>query len=361
MTNPKSSKWVARNSKHLNVKTHTSNKNWINVCLYSWCPFTWFYSSFHYLRVTDVGLSSTFQFKHGIRWKSLEWVSGSVTDNTKQQAAMTPKATHEEKKLFNDVREFTVTTGAILFSLMFLLKEAKSLKEQNKAWGNLSGLCADGFLESSVHGAHIWQSLDKVSFLFLFFASWHKMLSWFVFFFFFFKPRSKVAHSVHKEQPLFPRLSGHFAPDVNMMAIAAVQQSGPVQSWFCLAARDQRSPDQLREFSTSSYQQGLWSCTGWFHSIGLFIWRMCERSVCFFCKFLWKESQRSLTVTSYLSIFLFLDGENRSPSSLAPLPLQSHIGRWDKWKTQSSRYISSDFLVQVLLGQRLDKGFFFFN
>lgn len=162
-------------------------------------PFTWFYSSFLYLCVTDVGLCSTLQFKHGIRWKSLEWVNGSVSDNTEQQAAVTPKAMHEEKKPVNDVQEFTATTGAILFRLMFLLKEVKSLKEQNKAWGNLSGLCADGFLESSVHGAHIWQSL-WINFLScFFFASWHKMLSWFVFFFFLKKPRSKVAHSVHKE------------------------------------------------------------------------------------------------------------------------------------------------------------------
>lgn len=60
----------------------------------------------------------------------MEWANRSVAE---QQAAVTPKATHEEKKLVNDVWEFTATTGAILFSLVFLLKEVKSLKEQNKA------------------------------------------------------------------------------------------------------------------------------------------------------------------------------------------------------------------------------------
>lgn len=76
---------------------------------------------------------------------------------------------------------------------------------------------------------------------------------------------------------------------------------------------------------------------------------MRERSVWFFMRVsLEGESAQFNRNTSYLIIFLFLDKQRRGKQK----PLL-------KLKTQSFRQISSDFLVQVLSGQRLGKGLFF--
>lgn len=132
-----------------------------------------------------------------------------------------------------------------------------------------------------------------------------------------------------------------------MMAIAAVQRSGPVVVLSGCSGPEEESRPAAR-VQYLFLPAGVVSL----HRLVSFHWFVDLQDaralhlVFFFLRVsLEGESAQFNRNTSYLIIFLFFRSTKTGKTE-------------DKLKSQSSRLISSDCLVQVLLGQCLDKGCF---